>query len=147
MSGCAVRSMSRAWGTLLAPAAMRMNWRIPRACVRGGALEPPGAERSAVGVLALRRTQDSLSFAPLMGLIFSDQTLRSCFLPRSLPRTFSSSNQCRGFVHWRNQDSQGSWPAAMHLGEAQRGEWAAVLNWIFCVTLDKWWTSGSLSRM
>lgn len=86
-------------------------------CVRGGALEPPGAERSAVGVLALRRTQDSLSFAPLMGLIFSDQTLRSCFLPGSLPRTFSSSSH--GFVHWRNQYSQGSWPAAMGLGEAQ----------------------------
>lgn len=88
-------------------------------CVRGGALEPPGAERSAVGVLALRRMQDSLSFVPRMGLIFSDQTLRSCFLPRSLPRTFSSSNQCHGFVHWRNQYSQGSWPAAMDLRQAQ----------------------------
>lgn len=42
----------------------------------------------------------------------------SCFLPRSLPRTFSSSNQCHGFVHWRNQGSRGSWHAAMDLGEA-----------------------------
>lgn len=44
---------------------------------------------------------------------------RSCFLPRSLPRTFSSSNQCHGFVHRRNQGSQGSWQSDMDLGEAR----------------------------
>ncbi|MEJ1270091.1 synaptotagmin II [Cricetulus griseus] len=75
-------------------------------CVHG-ALEPPGAEWGAVGVLVLRRMQDSLSFTALIGLVGPDQNLRSCFLPRSLPRTFASSNQCRGFVHWRNQGSQG----------------------------------------
>lgn len=87
-------------------------------CVHG-ALEPPGAEWGAVGVLVLRRMQDSLSFTALIGLVGPDQNLRSCFLPRSLPRTFASSNQCRGFVHWRNQGSQGSWQAAMDLGEAR----------------------------
>lgn len=41
---------------------------------------------------------DSMCFTPL-GLVTPDQNLRTCFVARSLPRTFSSSNQCHGFVH------------------------------------------------
>lgn len=117
MSGCAVRSLSRAWGTLLAPAAMRMNWRIPRECAVE--LWSPLAQSGAQW--GCWHSTERRTLCPLhpLCLIFSDQTLRSCFLPHSLPRTFSSSNQCHGFVHWRNQYSQGSWPAAMDLGEAQ----------------------------
>lgn len=53
-----------------------------------------------------------LCFTPL-GLAYPDLNLQTHFVLRSLPRTFSSSNQRHGFVHWRNGGSQGSWQAAM----------------------------------
>lgn len=53
----------------------------------------------------------SVLYTPL-GLASPDQNLRTCFVLLSLPRTFSSSNRCHGFVHRRNGGSQGSWQAA-----------------------------------
>lgn len=106
-SGCVVRSMCREWGALLAPTAVRMSWWIPHARSFGA----PWRRVEHSG--GASRTQDSMCFPPL-GLVYPDQNLRTCFLCPVLARElFLSSNQCHGFVHWRNGASHGSWQAAM----------------------------------
>lgn len=104
-----------------------------------GALEPPGAEWSTVGVLAGRRTQ--CAFHPSA---WSIQT-RICghvFCALFSPENFfypltSAMALCTGGMGLLTDPGKQPW----------MGEWAVALCWVCCVTLDKRCTSGSLGLM
>lgn len=104
-----------------------------------GALEPPGAEWSAVGVLA-GQAGLNVFYTPRPGQSRPESADMFCgpFSPENFFILQPAPWLCAfGGMGVLKDPGKQPW----------MGEWAVALCWICCVTLDKWCTSGSFSLM